>query len=48
MPPATCFHRLDLRRRADAAHAQADIDGRTDAAIEEIGLEEDLPVGDGE
>src|SRR6185312_740183 len=40
------LHRLDLRRRADTAHREADIDGRTDAAIEEIGLEEDLSVGD--
>ena len=40
------LHRLDLRRRADAAHREADIDGRTDAAIEQFGLEEDLAVGD--
>ena len=40
------LHRLDLRRRADAADREADVDGRADAAIEQLGLEEDLAVGD--
>ncbi len=40
------LHRLDLRGRADAADRQADVDGGTDALIEELGLEEDLAVGD--
>ena len=42
------LHRLDLRAAADAAHRDADVDGRADARVEEIGLEEDLPVGDGD
>ena len=40
------LHRLDLRGGADARYRQADIHGRSDALIEEIGLEEDLAVGD--
>ena len=39
-------HRLDLRRAADARHRVADVDGRTDALVEQIALEEDLAVGD--
>ena len=44
--PGDLLHRLDLRRRADAADRQPDIDRRADAAIEQLGLEEDLAVGD--
>ncbi len=44
--PGDLLHRPDLRRRADPADRQPDIDGRADAAIEQIGLEKDLPVGD--
>ena len=40
------LHRLGLRGRADARHRQADVDGRTDALVEEVGFEEDLAVGD--
>ena len=40
------LHRLGLRRRADARHREADVHGRADALIEQVGLEEDLPVGD--
>src|SRR5215475_1554273 len=40
------LHRLDLRRRTDAAHRQADVNGRPDALIEQLGLEVDLSVGD--
>ena len=40
------LHRLGLRRRADARHREADVHRRTDALIEQVGLEEDLPVGD--
>ena len=39
-------HRLDLRRAADARHRVADVDRRTHALVEQVGLEEDLPVGD--
>src|SRR6516162_6224419 len=41
------LHRLGLRRGADARHREPDVHGRTDALIEQIGLEEDLAVGDG-
>ena len=39
-------HRLDLRRAADARDRVADVDRRTDALVEQVALEEDLPVGD--
>src|SRR5207245_1879618 len=39
-------HRLDLRRAADTRDGEADVDGRPDAAVEEVGLEVDLAVGD--
>ena len=44
--PATCLHRLDLRRRTHARHRDADVHRRTDALVEQIGLQEDLAVGD--
>src|SRR5918994_7510823 len=34
------LHRLDLRRRADARHRQADVDRRADALEEQIGFQE--------
>ena len=40
------LHRLDLRVAADAADRDADVDGGADARVEEVGLEEDLTVGD--
>ena len=39
-------HRLDLRGAADAGHRDADVDGRADTGVEQVGLEEDLAVGD--
>ncbi len=42
------FHRLDLGATADAADGEADVDGRADAGVEEVGLQEDLAVGDGD
>ena len=39
-------HRLDLRRAADARDRVADVDRRADALVEQVALEEDLPVGD--
>src|SRR5438093_7089952 len=39
-------HGLDLRRAADPRDREADVDGRPDATIEEVGLEIDLAVGD--
>src|SRR5207244_2866008 len=40
------LHRLDLRGRTYARNRQTDVNGRTDALIEQVGFEEDLPVGD--
>ena len=40
------LHRLDLRVAADARHRDADVHRRADAGVEEVGLEEDLAVGD--
>mmetsp|Transcript_141 Transcript_141/g.357 ORF Transcript_141/g.357 Transcript_141/m.357 type:complete len:325 (+) Transcript_141:398-1372(+) len=42
------LHRLGLRRRSHARHRQADVDGRAHALEEELGLEEDLTIGDGD
>ena len=42
------LHRLHLGGGAHARHRQADIHRGADALIEKIGLEEDLPVGDGD
>src|ERR1700677_1409621 len=39
------LHRLGLRRRADAGHRKADVHRGPDALEEQIGLEEDLAVG---
>src|SRR5215213_1903739 len=44
--PGNLLHRLRLGRGADARHRKADVHGRADALIEQIGLEEDLAVGD--
>ena len=40
------LHRLRLGVAADAGDRDADVDRRPDAREEEVGLEEDLPVGD--
>src|SRR5262245_41324506 len=40
------LHGLGLRRRADARHREADVHGRTDALVEQVGLQEDLAVRD--
>ena len=45
-PPGDLLHRLDLGRRADPRHRQADVHRRADALVEQVGLEEDLAVGD--
>src|SRR5690606_24870722 len=39
-------HRLDLRRATDAAHRDARVHRGANAGVEEVGLEEDLTVGD--
>src|SRR4051812_18380988 len=43
--PRDLPHRLDLRRAADARYRVADVDRRTDALMEQVGLEKDLAVG---
>ena len=40
------LHRLALRRTAHARHRDADVDRRADTGVEQVGLEEDLAVGD--
>src|SRR3546814_1627061 len=40
------LHRLGLRGGTDAADRKADVDGRTNALIEQVGLKEDLTIGD--
>ena len=45
-PAGDRLHRLGLRRAADPGHRDTDVDGRADALVEQVGLEEDLPVGD--
>src|SRR3954453_3639299 len=41
-------HRLRLRRAADPGDRDADVDGRADVGVEQVRLEEDLAVGDGD
>ena len=45
---ADLLGRLDGGRETDARDRETDVDGRTDAGVEEVGLEEDLAVGDGD
>src|SRR3546814_12877063 len=40
------LHRLRLRGGTDTADRKADVDGRTNALIEQVGLKEDLTIGD--
>ena len=40
------LHGLGLSGGADARHRQADVDGRSDALVEQLGLQEDLTVRD--
>ena len=40
------LHRLDLRGATDAGHRDADVDGRPDTLVEQVGLQEALAVGD--
>lgn len=42
------FHGLGLGGRADSGHRQADIDGRSDTLVEQLCLQEDLAVCDGD
>ncbi len=40
------FHCLDLGSTADAGHRDTDVDGRPHTLVEQVGLQEALPVGD--
>jgi hypothetical protein len=40
------LHGLRLGRATDARHRDADVDGRANALEEQVGLQEDLAVGD--
>ena len=44
--PGDLLHGLRLGVAADAGHRQPDVDRWADAGVEEVGIEEDLPVGD--
>ena len=46
--PGDLLHRLDLRRRAHARDRDADVHRRADALVEQLRLQEDLAVGDGD
>ena len=41
------LHGLELRGGADTRHGETDVDGRADTLVEELSLQEDLAVGDG-
>jgi hypothetical protein len=41
------LHGLELSGGADTRHGQTDVDGGADTLVEELGLQEDLTVGDG-
>src|SRR2546427_12521936 len=47
-PPGYLFHRLDLRVAAHPRDRDADVHGGTHIRVEQVGLEEDLTVGDGD
>ena len=42
------FHGLNLGGRTDTRHGKTDIDSGTDTLMEELGLEEDLTIGNGD
>ena len=46
--PGHRLHGLHLGGAADAAHRDADVHGRADARVEQVGFQEDLAVGDGD
>src|SRR4029077_8964331 len=45
--PGHMTHCATLRRAVDARHRGAHVDRRTDALVEQVTLQEDLAVGDG-
>merc|ERR1739847_212795 len=42
------LHRLGLGSRSHTGHGQTDVDGRSDTFVEQLGLQEDLTVSDGD
>lgn len=42
------LHGLDLGGGADSGHGETDVDGGSDTLVEELSLQEDLAVGDGD
>src|SRR5690606_31437560 len=44
--PRPLPHGLNLSRTTNARDREADVDGGTDSAVKEVGLQEDLTVGD--
>ena len=42
------LHGLDLGGGADTGHRETDVDGGTDTLVEELSLQEDLTIGDGD
>ena len=46
--PPHLLHGLDLSGGADSADREPDIDGWPDTLVEQLSLEEDLPVCDGD
>ena len=47
-PSTHLFHSLGLGSGADTAHRQTDVDGRADTLVEQLSLQEDLAVSDGD
>jgi hypothetical protein len=42
------LHGLDLGGGADTGHRETDVDGGTDTLVEELSLQEDLAIGNGD
>lgn len=42
------LHGLDLGGGADTGHRETDVDGGTDTLVEELSLQEDLTIGNGD
>lgn len=48
MKKTYAFHRLCLGSRTDSRYGQTDVNGRTNTLVEQLGLQEDLTVSDGD
>ena len=47
-PSQFCVVNSRLSSRTDTGHGETDVDGRADTTEEELSLQEDLTVGDGD